>query len=48
MLVSVLNIKLTFELHKAIQLKYINTRTNVVVVLSVASTLHVQSQRERA
>jgi len=29
------------------QKNYINTRTNVVVVLRVPSTLHVQSQRER-
>ena len=35
MLISVLNIKLTCEWHKAIQLNYINTRTNVVVVLRV-------------
>ena len=44
MLISVLNIKLTCERHKAIQLNYINTRTNVAVVLRVPSTLHVQSQ----
>jgi len=35
MLVSVLNIKLTFELHKAIKLNYKNTRTHVIVVLRV-------------
>jgi len=48
MLISVLNIKLTSEWNKAIQLNYINTRTNVAVVLRVPSTLHVQSQREYA
>ena len=47
MLISGHNMKLTYEWHKAIQLKYINTRT-VVVVLRFPSTLHVQSQRERA
>jgi hypothetical protein len=31
-----------------IQLNYITTHTNVVVVLRVPSTLHVQSQRECA
>jgi len=35
MLISVLNIQLTSEWHKDIQLNYINTRTNVVVVLRV-------------
>jgi len=35
MLISVLNIKLTCEWHKAIKLNYKNTRTNVVVVLRV-------------
>jgi hypothetical protein len=48
MLISVLNIQLTSEWHKAIQLNYINTRTKVAVVLRVPSTLHVQSQRECA
>ena len=33
MLISVLNIKLTCEWHKAIKLNYKNTRTNVIVVL---------------
>jgi len=33
MLISVLNIKLTCELHKAIKLNYKNTRTHVIVVL---------------
>ena len=42
MLISVLNIQLTSERRK---LNYINTRTNVVVVLRVPSTLHVQPQR---
>jgi hypothetical protein len=40
MLISVLNIKLTYECHKAIKLNYINTRTNAVVVLRVLSILH--------
>ena len=35
MLISVLNIKLTCELHKAIKLNYKNTRTHVIVVLTV-------------
>ena len=35
MLISVLNIKLTSELHKAIKLNYKNTRTHVTVVLRV-------------
>jgi len=35
MLVSVLNIKLTFQWHKAIILNYKNTRTHVIVVLRV-------------
>ena len=34
-LISVLNIKLTCEWHKAIKLNYKNTRTHVIVVLSV-------------
>ena len=48
MLISVLNIQLTSEWNKAIQLNYINTRTNVAVVLRVPSTLRVQSQHGRA
>ena len=40
MLISVLNIKLTCEWHKAIKLKYKNTRTHVIVVLRVPSTIH--------
>jgi hypothetical protein len=40
MLMSVLNIKLTCELHKAIKLNYKNIRTLVIVVLSVPSTIH--------
>ena len=36
MLISVLNIKLTCEWHKAIKLNYKNTRTHVIVVLRVA------------
>ena len=35
MLISVLNIKLTCEWHKAIKLSYKNTRTYVIVVLRV-------------
>jgi len=35
MLISVLNIKLTCERHKAIKLNYRNTRTHVIVVLKV-------------
>jgi hypothetical protein len=40
MLIAVRNIKLTCELHKAIKLNYKNTRTRVIVVLSLPSTLH--------
>ena len=39
MLISVLNIKLICELHKAIKLNYKNTRTRVIVVLRLPSTL---------
>jgi hypothetical protein len=39
MLIAVRNIKLTCELHKAIKLNYKNTRTNVIVVLRLPSTL---------
>ena len=35
MLISVLNIKLTCEWHKAIKLNYKNTRTHVIFVLRV-------------
>ena len=35
MLISVLNIKVTCEWHKAIKLNYKNTRTHVIVVLRV-------------
>ena len=35
MLISVLNIKVTCECHKAIKLNYKNTRTHVIVVLRV-------------
>ena len=35
MLISVLNIKLTCERHKAIKSNYKNTRTHVIVVLRV-------------
>ena len=41
MLISVLNMQLTYERRKAIKLNYINTRTNAVVVPRVPSTLHV-------
>ena len=40
MLISVLNIKVTCEWHKAIKLNYKNTRTTVVFVLGFPSTLH--------
>ena len=40
MLISVLNIKLTCEWHKAIKLNYKNTRTHVIVVPRVPSTIH--------
>ena len=40
MLISVLNIKLTCEWHKVIILNYKNTRTHVIVVLRVPSTIH--------
>ena len=39
MLISVLNMWLTYEWHKAIKLNYINTRINAVVVLRPPSTL---------
>jgi len=39
MLISVLDIKLTFEWHKAIKLNYKNTRTHVIFVLRFPSTL---------
>ena len=39
MLISVLNIKFTCEWHKAIKLNYKNTRTRVIVVLRLPSTL---------
>ena len=39
MLLSVLNIKLTCEWHKAIKLNYKNTRTTVVFVLRFQSNL---------
>ena len=38
--ISVLNIKVTCELHKAIKLKYKNPRTTVVFVLRFPSPLH--------
>jgi len=40
MLISVLNIKLTCEWHKAIKLNYKNSRINPAVVFRVPSTLH--------
>ena len=40
MLISVLIIKLTCELHKAIKLNYKKTRTHVIVVLRVPNTKH--------
>ena len=39
MLIAVRNIKLTCELHKAIKLNYKNTRTRVIVVLRLPSTI---------
>ena len=43
MLISVLNIKVTCEWHKAIKLNYKNTRTHVTVALRVPSTVHIGS-----
>ena len=40
MLISVLNIKVTCEWHKAIKLNYKNTRNTVVFVLRLPSTSH--------
>ena len=40
MLISVLDIKVTCEWHKAIKLKYKNIRTRVIVILRVRSTIH--------
>jgi hypothetical protein len=40
MLISVLNIKLTCEWHKAIKLNYKDTRTSVTVVRRFPSTVH--------
>ena len=40
MLITVLNIKLTCEWHKAIKLNYKNTRSTVVFVLRFPSNLH--------
>ena len=40
MLIAVRNIKLTCELHKAIKLNYKNTRTRVILKLTVRSTIH--------
>ena len=40
MLIAVRNTKVTCEWHKAIKLNYKNTRTRVIVVLSVPSTIH--------
>ena len=42
MLITVRNIKLTCEWHKTIKLNYKNTRTRVVVVLRLPSTLRRQ------
>ena len=39
MLIAVRNIKVTCEWHKAIKLNYKNTRTHVIVVLRLPSTL---------
>jgi len=40
MLISVRNMELTYELHKAIKLKFINARNNAVVVRWIPSNLH--------
>ena len=40
MLICVHNMELTYELHKAIKLNFINASNNAVVVLRVPSTLH--------
>jgi len=40
MFISVLNIKINWEWHKAIKLNYKNTRNHVIVVLRVPSTIH--------
>jgi len=40
MLIVVRKIKVTCEWHKAIKLNYKNTRTRVIVVVSVPSTIH--------
>ena len=47
MLISVLNIKVTCEWHKAIKLNYKNTCTHVIVVLRVPRTIHENAQRWR-
>ena len=47
MLISVLNIKLTCEWHKATKLNYKNTRTRVIVVLRVTNTIHEKALRWR-
>jgi len=43
MLISVLNIKLTCEWHKAIKLNYKNTRTHIRLSLGLPSTVHIGS-----
>ena len=43
MLISVLNIKVTCEWHKAIKLNYKNTRTHISVSLGLPSTVHIGS-----
>jgi hypothetical protein len=45
MLISVINIKVICELHKAIKLNYKNIRTTVVFVLRFPSTLRMPSIR---
>ena len=40
MLIAVRNIKVTCEWHKVIKLNYKNTRTRVIVVLRLPSTIH--------
>ena len=45
MLISVPNIELTCEWHKAIKLNYENTCTHIIVVLRVTSTIHEKAPR---
>ena len=40
MLICVRNMELTYELHKAIKLNFINAGNNAVVVLGIPNTLY--------